>query len=429
MGVNRAVEGSDIKLFKITSNTECGGGRHYKDIRRLVTDFSYEESVFDASIRATAVVTDAGGDPGGGTILTAMDELKIVGGEKTEITFLDNYGVEYTIEVYVNEILLNNSTRKTQTYILSFCSKELLMNEIKRVRRRFEGKISDHISVILNEDLCCSKALNIDDTVNEYNFLGNNYKPFYWCTSLAKKSVPFKKGKVAGYLFYETEKGYNFKAIDELFKQSKKATFIYNETVKEMPPGVDAKILDYNFDNNIDMQRNLQMGTYNTETFDQNPYDQKYEEVNFTTDEQGSVTKKLGKTKITDYLNNCFLEEPSRYFVYTQDIGANPKGTSLDEQLKNADKPNLEMKDITAQSAIRYQQAFTIKLEITIASYMGLNAGDIVEVQLPEISAGKRTPQSEELNSGLYMISELCHKLTPNRSVSRLVLVRDSYDQ
>ena len=75
MGVNRALEGSDIKLFKITSNS---GG--FKDIRRLVTDFSYEESVFDASIRATAVVTDAGGDPGGGSILTALDELKIVGG-------------------------------------------------------------------------------------------------------------------------------------------------------------------------------------------------------------------------------------------------------------------------------------------------------------------------------------------------------------
>jgi hypothetical protein len=115
--------------------------------------------------------------------------------------------------------------------------------------------------------------------------------------------------------------------------------------------------------------------------------------------------------------------------VYTQDIGANPKGTSLKQQLKKADEPNLEMKDLTAQSAIRYQQAFTIKLEITIAAYLAVNVGDIVEVQLPEISAGKKVPESEELNSGLYMISELCHKLTPNRSVSRLVLVRDSYDQ
>jgi len=424
MGVNRALEGSDIKLFKITSNS---GG--FKDIRRLVTDFSYEESVFDASIRATAVVTDAGGDPGGGSILTALDELKIVGGEKTEIEFLDNYGVEYSIELYVNEILLNNSTRKTQTYILSFCSKELLMNEITRVRKRFEGKISDHISTILSRDLGTSKGLNIDTTVNKYNFLGNNYKPFYWCTSLAKKAVPFKKGQVAGYLFYETYNGFNFKAIDELFKESKKATFIYNETVKELPPGVDAKILDYNFDNNIDLQRNLQMGAYNTETFDQNPYDQTYEETTFTADDQGNITKKLGKTKITDYLNKDFLEKPSRYFVYTQDIGANPKGTSLKQQLKKADEPNLEMKDITAQSAIRYQQAFTIKLEITVAAYLGVNVGDIVEVQLPEISAGKKVPESEELNSGLYMISELCHKLTPNRSVSRLVLVRDSYDQ
>lgn len=424
MGVNRAAEGSDIKKFLITSNTSG-----QKDIRRLVTDFSYEESVFDISIRATAVVIDAAGDPGGSTILTVMDELKLVGGEKTQITFLDNYGVEYSIEMYVDEIIASSSSRKTQSYILTFCSKELLDNEITRVRKSFEGKVSDHIGTILTRDLGTSKPLASDVTVNEYNFLGNNYKPFYWCLSLAKKAIPFKKGQVAGYLFYETYNGYNFKAIDELFKQPKKAKFIYNETVKNLPPGVNAKILEYSFDNNIQFQKNLQMGTYNTETFDYNPYDQKYEENNFSYDDQSGATKQAAKTKITDLLNQQFISKPSRFFVYSQDVGAKPKGTNLKEQLKKADKPNLEMKDVTVQSAMRYQQAFTIQLEITIAAYLGLNVGDMIEVDLPEVSAGKKVPESEELNSGLYMISELCHKLTPNRSISKLILVRDSYDK
>ena len=79
---------------------------------------------------------------------------------------------------------------------------------------------------------------------------------------------------------------------------------------------------------------------------------------------------------------------------------------------------------------MRYQQAFTIQMEITIPADMGVNVGDIVFVDVPEISSRKqRVPDPEEANSGLYMISELCHKLTPNRSVSKLILVRDSYDR
>jgi len=423
MGVNAALESADITKFLVTSNTSGE-----KDIRALLSDFSYEESVFDVSLRATANIIDAGAEPDGGKISSTFESLKLAGGEKVQIGFKDNYDNQYNVEMYVDSITgLSNST-KVQQYTINLCTKECLMNESKRVRKRFEGKISESVGTILTRDLGTSKALDVDETVNNFNFLGVNYKPFYWCLSLAKKAVPFAKGQVAGYLFFENYYGYKFKAIDELFKQSAKAKYIYTETTDKIPAGFFAKILDYSFDSNIDFQKNLQMGTYNTETFDYNPYDQKYEENTFSVDDQEGGIKKAAKTNISKRVNPIFIENPSRYFHYLKDIGTLPEGSNLKEQLKKSSEPNLELTDIVAQAAMRYQQAFTIQLSITIAANLGLNVGDMIYIEIPEVSAGSNK-KSEKTNSGLYMISELCHKLTPRRSVSKLVLVRDSYDK
>jgi ABC-type lipoprotein release transport system permease subunit len=170
------------------------------------------------------------------------------------------------------------------------------------------------------------------------------------------------------------------------------------------------------------------MGTYNTETYDYNPYDQKYEENGFSVDDQEGGIKKAAKTNISKRVNPTFIESPSRYFNYIKDIGTLPAGSNLKEQLKKVDEPNLELTDTAAQAAMRYQQAFTIQLSITIAGNLGVNVGDMVYIEIPEVSAGN-TPKAEKTNSGLYMISELCHKLTPSRTVSKLILVRDSYDK
>lgn len=423
MGVNAALESADITKFLVTSNTSGE-----KDIRRLVMEFTYEESVFDVSLRATAVVLDAGAEPSGGSTSSAFNELKLAGGEKVQIGFKDNYDNQYDLEMYIDEIIgLSNST-KVQQYTITLCSEELLKNECKRVRKKFEGKVSESIGTILTRDLGTSKPLDADESVNKLCFLGVNYKPFYWCLSLAKKAIPFKQGQVAGYLFFENYYGYKFKALDELFKQEQKAKLIYTETTDKIPSGFNAKILDYSFDSNIEFQKNLQMGTYNTETFSYNPYDQKYEENTFSVDDQEGGIKKAAKTNISKRVNPTFIDCPTRYFNYIKDIGTLPEGSNLNSQLKKVDEPNLELTDTAAQAAMRYQQAFTIQVSITIAANLGLNAGDMVYIEIPEVSAGN-TPKGEKTNSGLYMISELCHKLTPNRSVSKLILVRDSYDK
>ena len=109
---------------------------------------------------------------------------------------------------------------------LELVSKEYLMNEkgCTRVVRRQNGKISDTVNNIFKDNLKTDKDYkdNIEITENNFNFIPNNKKPMYLLDWLSKKSVPEgKRGKSAGFFFWETYEGFHYKSIDSLLDKEK----------------------------------------------------------------------------------------------------------------------------------------------------------------------------------------------------------------
>ena len=97
-----------------------------------------------------------------------------------------------------------------------------------------------------------------------------------------------------------------------------------------------------------------------------------YKENPFTYEEQEGAIVPVAKTRISERINPIFIESPSRFIDYPQDIGTLPPGSNLEEQLKKSKEPNLELDDILSQSSMRYQQATTIQVTITIAANLVL---------------------------------------------------------
>jgi hypothetical protein len=63
---------------------------------------------------------------------------------------------------------------------------------------------------------------------------------------------------------------------------------------------------------------------------------------------------------------------------------------------------------------------------ITIAGDFSLHAGDAIFIDTP----GLREQKSGDLNrvfGGLYIISDLCHFISPKNTFTKLNLVRDSF--
>ena len=269
-------QAGNITKFKISSNLD----ENSIDLSTGVVDYRYYESVLSNNITATATIVETGfqsDDKGkAGDAPGTVDGLPIRGGERTDITIEDTYGNELKLDdgLYVNRVRDVDPGTQTDVYFLDFASKEYFANEQTRVRKRYEGKISDNVTTILQDVLQTDMKIEVDTTAITYNFIGNEKKPFYTCTWLASKAVPEKvegadpkpkgneNGGPAGYLFFQTRDAFNFKGIDNIFSGKSTKKYIYNNT-PGLPEGYDAKVLTYDINRDIDLQENLMLGTYN----------------------------------------------------------------------------------------------------------------------------------------------------------------------
>ena len=421
-------QASTIDKFQINSNKSG-----QVDLTGGITELRYYESILEPSVRVTVQYTDTGSSYQDKTVL---EGLPIVGTEQCNIKMKDNADNEIEVDMYVDKVNPLSETAKNTVVMLGLVSKEHIQNQLVRVNKRFDGKLSDHINEILTNStyIGTQKDVDIEETQNNYNFIGNNKKPFYTCTWLAKKGVPntTSPGNTAGYFFYETNKGFKFKSIDSLMGQEKKRKFIFNETPDSrganIPKGYDGKILESSADNSFDVQSKFEGGAYSTRIVLFNPFDCVYQVVKPNSRETESNLE-LGGNELP-VLNKEFnqgrVDDFSRTTYMLIDTGTIPTG-STEQQIDKSKEKNFDPANVLNQASMRYNQLFTLTREVTIPGDFGLNAGDTVFIDIPSAEKDKNNQNPNQEVGGLYIISDLCHLVTVDRCLTKLNLIRDSY--
>jgi hypothetical protein len=434
MGANKNAESSNITTFEIFSN-------YGKKVPVLggVAELHYYESVLDNTIRVTALFADTGNRFGEEESVAGIEDdedLKLTAGEKTHLVIEDNNGTKLSFkgdtQLRIKEV--RNILEHTQkmVYTIDFYSKESIDNELveNRVKKRYDGKISDSVQKILTEVLKTPKNIDIDPTLNKLNFIGNTEKPFHKLIWLAKRSVPEisnSDGNLAGYFFFETSDGFKFKSIDKLFTEKYKKKLIFNNTTS-LPEEYDAKILDYSFDNTVDIQRQLMTGGQtSSENIAVDSFTSGYRENEFNSSKQFNVNNNGGKEQPKIASDLGVQEKSSRISYRWDDKGFLPEGKNLESQLEKSKELNFDIDKILRQSFTRYNNLFTTKLSITIPGDFSLHAGDLVHCDFPEIS-NKINQLVSKRKSGLYMIVDICHfiRSNPGETFTRMNLVRES---
>lgn len=438
----RQIKDADIGEVILVSNDQ----KTKKDIANIITDFYYYESVLQETIRVSAIFADTGKSvEKNGSLKTLVDGLPLVGQEKATIRMKDANDVSINIDVYVNRITpLQQDTTKSLIG-LDFVSREGILNYKVALNTRFDGKISDSVRRILTDQnyLNTKKKLDIEETENSFNFIGNQRRPFYACVWLAKKSISkeVKKGASAGYFFYETSEGFKFRSVDGLLSQTDPGTgnqkkyksLIYNQTTdgagSSIPVGYSGKILEHNVnDVGGDIQSKLEIGTYTTRTILFDPFTCYYEVFTPNAKEKEKQLKLAGKE--LPVLNPEFNRVgANKDFTRTQymliDRGSLPTGKT-NQQIEKSRTENFDPKNILNQSTMRYNQLFNTKTTITIVADFSLHAGDLIYIDYPELS----NKENQELNKqfgGFYMIADLCHYISLTQGgFTKLTLVRDA---
>ena len=439
----------DIKKCLIYSNDE----KTKSDIGSLITDLYYFEDLLSPTLKVDILFVDTGTVKKDGEFKNAVDALQMVGTEKVDLELTDPKNQKIKVTLYTDAIAPIAKENRKSLVSVTLGSKESITNYKTAVNFRLDGKISDHITRILKETLKVDgkKKLDIEETSNNLNHIGNNMRPFATILQLARKAVPQIKdaeGNTAGFFFYETSTGYKFKSVEGLLSNTepgggpkKYKSLVYNETPdgrgSSVPPEYGGKILEYNVVTpSGSVQSKLQIGTYSTRTIMFDPFNCYYEVITPSVLGGGkgaeSKLQKAGKN-LPIYNKEFNQEGANQDYSRTQymliDRGTLPDGTGIgekQEQIKNSTLPNFDPKNILNQSVMRYNQFFSTKVEITITGDFSLHAGDYIFVDAPETST-KDTKIMDKQFGGFYVIAKLCHYISlRSGGYTKLTLCRDS---
>ena len=436
-----AILPSIYEQMSISAETTDGSDR-VLDLKLGVSKFNYYEDLFSPTITAQLLVTSAGKVFGkkGEELDSAYSGLPIRGGERVSITIKNNTDKNIPLEFdtpekyfYVSNVSRLYGDGSKEIFSLDLVSREAITNETSRVVKRFpkDAKISQHVKTIIEKNLASTiKESDIDETVNEYGFIGNLKKPFNVLVWLASKSQP-EKG-LPGYFFYQTKDGFKFKSIDALISEGKenvKAEYFetnYRESSK-LADFADTEILQYNVIQNNDLITKLALGQFSSHFMEFDPL-----LGTFTTQEQGKftlndITNKsinLGETPevpklLTDDTTQNLGTLPSRIISMVTDRGVLEFGA---EDVKNS-KPVRWQR----QAYMRYQLLFTQMVNMVVPLNTNLIAGDIIKVNF--LHANIEAKEKDRKQSGFYMIKELCHHFDPNQSLTSLTLIRDTFGE
>ena len=406
-----------------------------------ILELNYIESIMNDTIKVNLSFVDTGASINDKTV---MEGLPLVGQEKVVLKFRDNnknvLGDKPELVLYVNKITPGLDKSQKSIVGLELVSKEYILNEKIRITKRMDGKLSDHIRTILTSQdyLKTEKKVDIEDTINNFNFFGNNKKSFYTINWLSKKGVSAKSQKLgdsAGYFFYETSEGFFFKSIDSLLDQEPKTKMIYNETPdtrgSNIPEGYDQKILRFQKSNAVNVQEKLKMGSYSNRIVLFDPFTCFYEVKTNDTDRTQDSLKKGGKELSLSESRNKEFDIPgnnkefSRTQYFLLDKGTAPTGNA-DQQIEKSGEENFEYGQIANQSMMRYNQLYAMRASITIAGNFSLHAGDAIFIDSPGLQK-KNTAEFDRRDGGLYIITDICHKIDGTGTYTQCNLARDSF--
>ena len=403
-------KGHVIKEFKVFPEDRGG---NFLDIGLQLGYIKYYEDIIDPSLHVEISVIDA---------LGIINKLPVRSGSAVLLKFEHpSQKGDVKLELVISNIIGHTIDNKRELYTLVCETKTALSNHTTRVTKKYTGLISDSVESIVK---LIGAKVTVDKTSNECEFFGNYRRPFKCIADLCRKSIPttVSKGSAnsgsAGFLFYETQDGYQFKSIDALFA-AKPQKYTYKMT--PFKEGLDYKnnfmlASEPNFKESHDIIKKMRAGSYSTANWYYDIITRKVHFHNF------KYNKSVEKANDEDVTPKDYRDYYSRIILGTIDQGTTTTPAEGSEIATPQDQARTQ-----AQASARYSALFSQMLDITVPMNLSLRAGMMLKIDFPNINTDRSLAKNSP-ESGNYMIARLSHELgNPDGDFTGLTLVRDSF--
>ena len=377
----------------------------------LIDSIEIEENIVNVSIGATISIIDTA---------NLIDSFPIIGEEYLKLEIEDFFGKvqEYDFHIYSVDNLITNDPGTVQIYVLRLFSKDFIKTETVEICQSYKGKLSESVKSIYDERFVSGKNIEIEETYGEHTLVVPNLTPIETILLMAAKSYS-DVYKSSNYLFFERKDKYFYGTHEKLFELGQKTEKKYfygtvNADVENKPAQmrtIQAFSLNKRFNLLNEMRSGaaisriikLDLATKTHENIDYKHYE-KVKDYKHT----DSVIRNYHTTKFNE---EFFAEEniTNKYMVY--------------QDSTRQDQP---YQDITSQ---RYSASYYLNAIGMYVEFFGendLNLGDMIRLELKDLSAANDVKDGHKTLSGLYMIANIKSVYDGDRWKMTVGLLKDS---
>ena len=418
-----ASQRSSFETFQIIKNGKVVDISGNGPSATKATTFDYYESILSPNVTAILTVADTASSviydskyDRQERLGTLSSALPLTGDVFVRFKIATKYGTLNFLNtplIFDKEIIPNQESNR-EGIILNLFSGYSKATQLP-IKTKYTGNITNSVRRLLKDYLKVpEEKIFTSPCRNSMSFHGCNeslYKVL--CEKVAPKTVPARGNP--GYFFYETQDGFNFRAIDDLIAQEPVASYYKNEVLKANLDNDDNdfKILTKTDVKRDDLITSIKSGLYVSRNIFWNPLTSEYTEKTFRLE---GLEFSLGGGDI-DIPN---LESYARTHFHILDVGGSDPGIGYEV--------NNNPQEWVAKSTMRYNSLFSQIIQVTVPCNLRLRAGNVINCDFEIITQESKSEGSiDETQSGKYLIANLSHHFDALRSYTAMTLVRDSY--
>lgn len=395
-------EPGDIRLVKVELTKS---GKPYSvDIRAQMISASIYEDMEEPSMMLELLMQDS---------INLVQDFPIIGEEIINITYLTpgrDRPTKLSFRVFSIEGVSTAPTAKASMYVLKAVSQIHYYNIFNTITKSYNTTISSMVEDIVRQIAYTTERKSvrayIEPTKGIVPVTIPRMPPFAAIDMLKQKAVSLEHPSGGAYVFYENQYGVQFRSIEDIIKEgkpsieSKKFTHAPNTTSdKEHSQHAMRNIINYAHLGKFDTVSKMQGGLLSTEvqSFDLLTKSSNIDKYTLSQSSRlfASVDKKSKLPNSNDFIQKNESITPNRMVV--------PKDTARGNDF--------------IHSTIGIKNAYSLLLNqnvirILVYGDSYLSVGDVINVELPEVSGTTEKKTKDRMSSGNYIVTKLRHNIT-----------------
>jgi len=321
----------------------------------------------------------------------------------------------------------------TLIYQLNFTSIESFRSISNPIYRSFQGKPEEIILQIYKEYLQIDKGIELTiltPTANNIKFVSPGWTPLECINWICSKSLPVNNAS-ANFLFWETSSGFYFGNTDTIFKNIENYSigeYVYSQSYINTLKRDDIQksmmaIKSLNIEKSFDQLTNNMSGYIANRVLDIDLYNKQYSIVDY---DHGKKFNNYSHSEVDPVVPLFDITTDRNPLSF---LTLNYSHSKLHND--NPDNFDVQTKNIFGNRRSNLLELDNFKMNLVVPGRTDIQAGATINIKMPSgtltYSEDKVNNNEDELYSGNYLITNLCHKINPSTHFISMSVTKNSF--